>query len=994
MRTLRVLVTGAALLWAWANAHAVVPQTETPDYEIAPPLEATLYLHQVEAIHQDPAAANHLAAIEAELGPGWFITSWNQFAQTPRLVGGPGVLIAPGGLANATAQQVEALGRAFIDQHPALFRTASHNLVTQKVHHGVDKWGLVFAQLHQGVEVIDSHVILAIHDNGRLYAWGANVYHVDIQTLHTIEPVVARSIARSAVPFTPEALVTNIEEQTLILPVHAQPGEVRFHLVHQTDVPTLEPDGMWRTYVDAHSGDIRRRTNLVHNAYEGSTQGDVEILNYCDGDTPDAPQARMNVAISGVGTAVSDDSGNFSIAGNSGPHSYTAEFNGPNFNVNCIGCADAQLTGTINPDTPEVIDFDVAAARPDERDTFYFANLTRMFVESIDPTFNLTKYTIEVNSSGNCNAFHNWPLKRLRFLQEGGGCANTGRLGDVVAHEYGHGIQGLLMGGGSQGQQGLGEGNADIAGNFITENPQVGIGFNNCNGGLTGRNCDNELVYPDDLVGQVHTDGRIICGFNWDVWQNLQATHSPEDAKAHTAHLWHFSRKLFGSSGMIQPEQADAYLVADDDNGDLSDGTPNWDAICESSIKHGYGCAPNPNRILITHTPLVDTDDPSGPYIVDADVVSYVAGVSGTPDQVELNYAVNGGAFQQTAMTLVAGNTYEGAIPTQPAGTAIAYYLRATEAATALEVFDPEDAPASYHLFAVGSYTTVADDAMEVDPGYTIGAPGDDATSGIWVRDDPNGVVLGPTTYVPEDDHTVNPGSHCWITGNPPAGTASPFVDELDGKTTLTTPTYAFGNANLVQGSVWLWSLVAAQTGDFLDFDISTDGGSNWVTLTRLETPTTPDWQEVSFRLSPHDFAFTDQTLFRFVAWDTPPDNIVNFLVDDFFVEGLFGGTTGLAGVNSAPPAATRLGRASPNPFNPSTTIDFEIAHSGPVTLAVYDVAGRLVRRLVDNRLEAGVHAASWDGRDEHQRAMSSGVYYYRLSVGDFDQTRSMVLVR
>jgi flagellar hook assembly protein FlgD len=87
------------------------------------------------------------------------------------------------------------------------------------------------------------------------------------------------------------------------------------------------------------------------------------------------------------------------------------------------------------------------------------------------------------------------------------------------------------------------------------------------------------------------------------------------------------------------------------------------------------------------------------------------------------------------------------------------------------------------------------------------------------------------------------------------------------------------------------------------------------------------------------------------------------------------------------------LGNA-PNPFNPKTEIRFRLAGDGPVTLRVYDLAGRLVRTLVDGPVEAGLHAVAWDGRDHTGREQPSGAYFYRLSGRSTDQTGKMMLVR
>lgn len=83
-----------------------------------------------------------------------------------------------------------------------------------------------------------------------------------------------------------------------------------------------------------------------------------------------------------------------------------------------------------------------------------------------------------------------------------------------------------------------------------------------------------------------------------------------------------------------------------------------------------------------------------------------------------------------------------------------------------------------------------------------------------------------------------------------------------------------------------------------------------------------------------------------------------------------------------------------PNPFNPMTTIPYELAEAGRVELAVYDVAGRRVRGLVSRFEEPGMHRAIWDGRDEAGMPVPSGVYYYRLEIGKTVLGRKMVLMK
>ncbi len=88
------------------------------------------------------------------------------------------------------------------------------------------------------------------------------------------------------------------------------------------------------------------------------------------------------------------------------------------------------------------------------------------------------------------------------------------------------------------------------------------------------------------------------------------------------------------------------------------------------------------------------------------------------------------------------------------------------------------------------------------------------------------------------------------------------------------------------------------------------------------------------------------------------------------------------------------LGQNNPNPFNPSTTIWFELAEASQVTLTVYNVKGEEVRVLADELMGAGRKSAQWDGRTDAGKHVASGVYFYRLEAGKFSGTRKMVLAR
>jgi hypothetical protein len=96
----------------------------------------------------------------------------------------------------------------------------------------------------------------------------------------------------------------------------------------------------------------------------------------------------------------------------------------------------------------------------------------------------------------------------------------------------------------------------------------------------------------------------------------------------------------------------------------------------------------------------------------------------------------------------------------------------------------------------------------------------------------------------------------------------------------------------------------------------------------------------------------------------------------------------------SAAPAANALWSAGPNPFSGAASIGFSVMARSPVSVTIVDPAGRLVRRLVDEELDAGFFNRAWDGRDDAGVARASGLYFARLRAGNETRVLRLLLVR
>ncbi len=103
---------------------------------------------------------------------------------------------------------------------------------------------------------------------------------------------------------------------------------------------------------------------------------------------------------------------------------------------------------------------------------------------------------------------------------------------------------------------------------------------------------------------------------------------------------------------------------------------------------------------------------------------------------------------------------------------------------------------------------------------------------------------------------------------------------------------------------------------------------------------------------------------------------------------------TDVAEADDLIPTGFVLGANYPNPFNPSTTIEYTLPSRSHVRVEVLDVLGRVVRTLVDEIQPAGDHALTWDGKDNSGAVAATGIYLYRVEAGDFTGARKMILLK
>ncbi len=105
-------------------------------------------------------------------------------------------------------------------------------------------------------------------------------------------------------------------------------------------------------------------------------------------------------------------------------------------------------------------------------------------------------------------------------------------------------------------------------------------------------------------------------------------------------------------------------------------------------------------------------------------------------------------------------------------------------------------------------------------------------------------------------------------------------------------------------------------------------------------------------------------------------------------------GATGVDNANTKLPASFELSQNYPNPFNPSTNIQYSLPESRNIRMVIYDISGKEIKTLVNSFEEAGQHNITWDGTNNKNLKVSSGVYFYTLSAGNLNLTKKLILLK
>jgi len=535
--------------------------------------------------------------------PGQWHTTWVR--QSPSFIFG-GSIPAPGAV--ASAERAAEAAREILNRHVDLLApgaaASDFVLVANHLNEAGDYRTVGFEQTYRGLPVVGGHLSVRIK-NDRIFALSSQaVPFVDLQIDEkTLDPSQAGEAARDWIGSVRGGRPTvEAVEGPMVLPFAKEDGRLQFERVLKVKLESFEPLEFWDVYIDARSGaPVARR----------------QTLKFIDGEvrfrTPDGnPQAgrvtepardlRLEGQIGGgaLFDVQLDGQGRFSTMGTEpvtlsnprqpgvdlGGGPITSGMSSPTVRVADIGNGGpTPITGEISDGG--VLEFDFASNQFNDATLNTYLSTLDVRDRILDLVPNLgwlinNQQLALSNFTSSCNAVSTGQF--IIMFRAGNGCENTGLLDDVVFHEFGHTVhaQSLIRSVGSF-DNAHSEGLSDYIAATLTEDSSIGEGIRFSNQPIRETNPSTSVTWSQVQNSQVpHTRGLTYAGSMWDLKQALQAKLGEEDG-ARTADLLWFET-LRRANGI--PTTFEETIAADDDDGDLSNGTPNFCEILEAFDEH------------------------------------------------------------------------------------------------------------------------------------------------------------------------------------------------------------------------------------------------------------------------------------------------------------------------------------------------------------------------------------------------------------------------
>lgn len=789
------------------------------------------------AVHHDAqrrlARAVGWTAFREGEGSGWE-ARFDEATGSPLRAWGPPIPLGP----TRNAAQVVAGVRALFARFPDLTGVVAVDLPLRSVRHdlGRDTWYVDFDRTVGGAPIWRAGVTARVR-GGALVMLGVNT--------HPLAPLLS------------------VQAGDVLLPVPSR-SSVDYRRVSLRTSTTVSPPGRWTELVDRGSGATLAAYNSVR--FLDGTMTGVHDVRTIDSGTSTSVMPWVPLTGSGGTTGSTAEDGSFSL---DDAETWTASLRGDFVDVTNEAGAEGTLTLAAGSS-----EWNETHATQAEIDAYIFQYRVREFGLRFAPglAFLTTGLRAKVNVSVTCYSYYDGAVN---FGSEGDGCNNPARIADANYHEWGHAFHDYgVLSGVVDGT--VGEGVGDLVAALMTLDPEIGPGF--YSNGDSLRSLEPDVVYPEDMRNNIYRDSLIFSGAVWDFFGRVQATYG--EGPTDKGRAWEVVATLLAgvvAGGPTLTETYDEMVFADDDDGNLSNGTPHLCELVAAFGPHGLGPLNDAFPVFIEHV-AVDNQALGEDIVITGVARSLAPGcLEAGVTAVEVTWSTDGGANWQSAPLALEGDAFSGAIPAFEEAHAVQYAIVA-RAADGSELRLPERAWAPFGFHVGDRWPIWCEDFSAGEGGFThevlegVGAAADDWQFGVPYGEsgDPTAAWSGEFVWGNDLGEGANNGNHPYAVTNrlyaPAIDVAG--LDEVivQYRRFLGVDDGAFDVATLYANESVVWRNAA---GDGTESTLDPD----WV-LHTLSVPTDGDTLSLSWEMASDDvvslggWTVDDVCIYR----TTPPD--------------------------------------------------------------------------------------------------------------------------
>jgi cysteine-rich repeat protein len=595
----------------------------------------------------------------------------------------------------------ETVARRFLADHLHLLAPGAaigdFVQVSNQVGGSGDTRSVGFVQKHNGMRVLGGAIGFTFKHDHLVMVGSTALPGVAVPALARRMPAADAGVAARIWLHGDGHVVTPRDTSELVIMPVVRPKlrgrhDISFRLAEQIVVDANDGPGRWNVWVDANDATPIARQSTIMFA-SGKVMYDVSE-RWPGGTRSAQPSMYAAHTVNGTASPATVDG---TVSWGSGSATISPKLTGAYCGISNAAGSVASTSLTLMDGGSVTWNAASSETQDAQLSTYYHVNKVKQFARTkLDPNLGYINQRISatVNESGTCNAYSTGD--DIHFLRKSSNCENTGRLADVVYHEFGHSLHAnAIIEGVGQWDGALSEGLGDILAMLMTNDSGMGRGFFNSNAPMRELNTATNKTWQQHTTGEVHDDGEIIGQTMWDTMVALKAKLGDAAGHQKTAEIFY---SIMQRASDIPSSYAEA-LVADDDDGNIANGTPNQCELNSQFKLHGLASGtvtagvstPVRNNFTVS-LEAKDTGNPAcpGPNIQTAVVT----------------WKPRGGGEGGTVNLTKAGDTYSGDIPTQPEGTVVQYKVVVTLAGGS-KVEYPNNPADPFYEFYVGGVTPI-----------------------------------------------------------------------------------------------------------------------------------------------------------------------------------------------------------------------------------------------------------------------------------------------